>query len=167
MIYLKSDYSSPEGIDSYNSITGVNSPELMYNYFLSPKKNLLRSSPFFASILSNLSGTKIKFQSAAKSGNLQTIDLTGFTVKESDNIEVNTIKTNALFYPIEVTFKADAPINLQSLLQINSRGSLTFKYFGNTYKGFILDCSQDVSRNTSKEFKLLLSSSCDITKLIR
>lgn len=171
MIKLKSEpeidgFYKPEGFENYNSVTGVDSPERMYNLDLSPKKMLLRNSPFIDSFLSSLGGTLIRFQSADKNADLATIDLNGNNVKENEDIQVDTL-TGAYFLPIVVSFTANSPRNIQYLINTTPYGVISFNYFGNTYKGYIMEVSSDVSKNEEREFKLLLSASNNLLNLIR
>lgn len=171
MIKLKSQpeidgFYKPEGFSDYRSVTGVENPERMYNLDLSPKKMLLRNSPFIDSFLSGLAGTLIRFQSADKNAELTTIDLNGNYVKENEDIQTDTL-TGAYFLPIEVTFTANSPRNIQYLINQTPYGVIQFTYFGNVYKGFVLEISSDVSRNEEREFKLLLTASNNLLNLIR
>lgn len=165
MIKLNESLTAVEGANAYDSVTGVNSPERMYNLDLSPKKNILRNSPLISSFLYFMDGYLIRFQSSDKNAELATTDLQGKYVKENEDIDISKLE-GEVFIPIIATFTAKSPRNLQDMIVSTPYGAIQFEYLGNTYKGFILEVSSDVSKNSEQEFKVLLTSGNNLVKLI-
>lgn len=150
----------------FKSVSGVVSPTRTYNYDISPKQNLLRHQGFLKSMLNNLNGTRITFTSADKNADLETISLTDVRVKENEDIETDSL-TGQYFIPIMATFISDYPRNIQAQILENPYGQVSFRFNGYTFKGFILEVGSDLSRNTEREFKLLLSVNNNLVNLIR
>lgn len=165
IIKLNSALTAPEPSSIYQSVTGVNSPERMYNLDLSPKKNLLRNSPLLASSLYFLDKAQIVFESSDKNADLSTIDLSGRVVKEYENININEL-SGEIFIPVIAEFTSIYDKSLQELIKSNPYGYISFTYLDNEYKGYILECSTDESKNSATDFKLLLTSSNKILNLI-
>lgn len=152
--------------EAFTDISGVNSPELMYNMEISPKKNLLRHSEFIKSFLDRMDGYLIRFSSATKNAEFSTTDLNGIRVKENENIIVESLE-GQLFKPLVATFECNYPKNIQALIESNPYGSIIFEFEDNIYKGFILEVSTDASKNSQREFRVLLTSSNNLLNLIR
>lgn len=152
--------------EGFRSVSGVVAPTRTYNYEISPKQNLLRHQGFLKSMLNNLNGTRISFTSADKNADLETISLDNVRVKENENIETDSL-TGQYFIPITATFITDYPRNIQDQILQNPYGQITFNYNGFNFKGFILEVGTDISRNTEREFKLLLSVNNNLVNLIR
>lgn len=152
--------------EAFTDISGVNSPELMYNMEISLKKNLLRHSAFIKSFLDRMDGYLIRFGSATKNAEFSTTDLNGIRVKENENITVESLE-GQLFKPLVATFECNYPKNIQALIESNPYGSIIFEFEDNIYKGFILEVSTDATKNSQREFRVLLTSSNNLLNLIR
>jgi hypothetical protein len=70
-----------------------------------------------------------------------------------------------MFLPFEVSFKSNYPKNLQQLIKNNPYGYFSFTYKGDKFKGYLLECSVDIAKNTEQDFKLLLTPENDLTLL--
>lgn len=151
------------GAENYTNITGISTRSSSYNLEITPKKNLLRHGMILRSFLPESS--VIEFASATKNAELSTTDLNGRTVKENENIGVSTLDT-PLYRPIKITFKTKLPPRIQNIMETNSSGYIQFLYRGHPFYGYILEASQDVARNSEREFSLLLTKDSDPTKLI-
>lgn len=161
----------PDGTDyrpilgsSYQSVTGLTSPNTAYNLNLSPKKNLLRHGSFLHSILDNMEGRYINFGSGDKNTSLRTVK-DSVIVAENENILVSSLPSK-YFLPVTVKITCKLPKGSRRLFDTNPFGYVTFEYKKSTFKGFILDCSVDIARNTEQEFELLLTSDNNLLNLI-
>lgn len=152
--------------EAFVDISGINSPYLMYNMEISPKKNLLRHSAFLSSFLDRMDGYLIRFSSATKNAEFSTTDLNGLRVKENENIPVESLE-GKMFKPLIATFECNYPKNIQALIETNPYGAVSFKFEDNTYRGFILEISTDATKNSQREFRVLLTSSNNLLNLIR
>lgn len=152
------------GAENYTSIQGISTRSSSYNLEITPKKNMLRHSDYLAGALYG-NASYIRFESADKNANLGTTDIFGRTVWERQDIEVSSLG-NPLFLPWEAELTTDLPFDAWKLLQTNSSGYIRFEYREHEFYGFILEVSQNIERNAERTFRLLLTSQCDITKLI-
>jgi hypothetical protein len=168
MLYIK-----PEPIDDvfrlelgedYDEVTGTVSRTSTYNLALSPKNNLLNHAPFIASSFFGINENgNISFASSTKNAELST-KKDGVLIVEKEPLYIKTI-TDRLFLPFIVSFKAAYPKNIQSLIATNKYGHIKFYYKGNAYKGYIMELSIDLTKNSEQEFKLLLTPDNNLTTL--
>jgi hypothetical protein len=156
-------YYHPLRGETLASITGVDSS--YYNWFLSPKQNLLRGGNFLASIFYGMKGYKITLSAAPKNTAMVTIDNTGRRVAEADPINISNLPT-PLFIPIYATFKPGLPNDALSMIDSVPYGFIRFTYSGKVYKKFADTISVDIGQNTEQEFKGLLTPDNDLTQLI-
>lgn len=160
-----------EGLDlyrlnrkTYTSITGVISPSTIFNVELSPKRILLAHQAYIKSTQWRLFNKKITFQTTEKNAELSTT-LFGTTITENSDVNISDL-TGEYFYPITAKFKAQVPIALLSLIKSNAYGVFEFTYLGNTYNGYLIECSQKPSGNEAQEWTLLLSTNNNLNNLI-
>lgn len=151
------------GEEDYLDISGIGTRSSSYNMGITPKKNLLRHGNILRSILPDSS--VIVFASSTKNAQFSTTDLNGVTVKENVGILVSSLD-RALFHPIAVTLTTKLPPRVQEIMETNACGYMKFTYRDHPFYGYILEASQDVARNSEREFKLLLTRDSDPTKLI-
>jgi len=149
---------------TYDSITGLTSPLTAYNLRLTPKKNLLRHGGFLRSLMDRIESRYIAFGSATKNAELSTVKLTEI-VKENQDILGSSL-SNAYFKPVIATIVTDTYIDTMTLLDQAPFGFIVFKYFNVILRGFIMEVSVDIAKNTEREFKLLLTTDSDLTRLL-
>jgi len=150
---------------SYQSVTGL--PDGVgagsYNLRITPKKNLLRHGAYLRSVLDKMDGYYINFASAEKNAELRTvIDSVG--VKENENIQVSSLPQK-YFIPHLATISCSLPFGARILFDTMPFGYISFVWKGVTLKGFILNASIDIARNTEQELELLLTPDNNLLNL--
>ena len=162
-------YNGKDYYDLYRDptmvITGLSFPDDMFNIPLSPKRNLLRNGALIHSFVHLMDSDYIKFQTSDRNQDLSTT-LGAVTITESADVLISDLDT-ALFLPIVATIKCLVPIDIQSILDTNPYGYLSFSWDGDDFKGFLLEASETPVSKASQELKLLLTQDTDITKLIK
>jgi hypothetical protein len=149
----------------YDEVTGVVSRSSTYNLRVTPKKNLLKHMDFIASSFFGINANgSISFASSSKNADVMTLK-DSVRVAEKDSIDIRDYLANRMFLPFEVSFKSNYPKNLQKLIQSSPYGYISFYSKGNKFKGYILECSVDIAKNTEQDFKLLLTPENDLTLL--
>jgi hypothetical protein len=149
----------------YDEVTGVVSRSSTYNLRVTPKKNLLKHMDFIASSFFGINANgSIIFASSSKNADVMTLK-DGVRVVEKESIDIRDYLANRMFLPFEVSFKSNYPKNLQKLIQNSPYGYISFYNKGNKFKGYILECGVDITKNTEQDFKLLLTPENDLTLL--
>jgi hypothetical protein len=149
----------------YDEVTGVVSRSSTYNLRVTPKKNLLKHMDFIASSFFGINANgSISFASSSKNADVMTLK-DSVRVAEKDSIDIRDYLANRMFLPFEVSFKSNYPKNLQKLIQSSPYGYISFYSKGNKFKGYILECGVDITKNTEQDFKLLLTPENDLTFL--
>jgi hypothetical protein len=149
----------------YDEVTGVVSRSSTYNLRVTPKKNLLKHMDFIASSFFGINANgSIDFASSSKNADVMTLK-DSVRVAEKDSIDIRDYLANRMFLPFEVSFKSNYPKNLQKLIQNSPYGYISFYSKGNKFKGYILECGVDITKNTEQDFKLLLTPENDLTLL--
>jgi hypothetical protein len=149
----------------YDEVTGVVSRSSTYNLRVTPKKNLLKHMDFIASSFFGINANgSISFASSSKNADVMTLK-DSVRVAEKDSIDIRDYLANRMFLPFEVSFKSNYPKNLQKLIQNSPYGYISFYSKGNKFKGYILECGVDITKNTEQDFKLLLTPENDLTLL--
>jgi len=149
----------------YDEVTGVVSRSSTYNLRVTPKKNLLKHMDFIASSFFGINANgSIDFASSSKNADVMTLK-DSVRVAEKDSIDIRDYLANRMFFPFEVSFKSNYPKNLQKLIQNSPYGYISFYHKGNKFKGYILECGVDITKNTEQDFKLLLTPENDLTLL--
>lgn len=150
---------------SYTSISGnVEAGVTLYNWEITPKRNLLRHGDFLHSILDKYNGATINFTSALKNADLDVV-ANGSRVIEKANIFIDILDA-PIFLPYIMTVQTKLPRNMMALVNGFPTGYITVPYRDYDYSGFIMDVSVDVSRNTPRELKLLLTPDILLRNLI-
>lgn len=157
-------YYHPLRQEGLTSITGVDPS--YYNWFISPKQNLLRGGTYLSSIFYNMQGYQISLSSAVKNSAMVTIDLTGRRVAEAEPINISDLP-KPYFIPIYATVKAGLAFDALDKLDASPYGDLNFDYNGNNFKAFINKFIVVVGNDKPEELKLLLSPSNNLLKLVR
>jgi len=144
-------------------ITGVD--QSYYNWYISPKQNLLRGGAYLGSVFYNMKGYKITLSSALKNTAMVTTDTTGRRVSEAEPVSISTLP-DPLFLPYYASFKPGLPKNALQMLDSVPYGFIRFTYMGRVYKMFADTISVDVGQNTQQEFKGLLTPGNDLRSFI-
>lgn len=168
-LWLKPDaevggYYKPLGMDALQSYTGVDSS--YYNWFLSPKQNLLRGGAYLHSVLDKMEGYKIKLTDWKKNISMVTIDANGRRVAEGEDIPIGNLPTQ-IFKPYYMNVVPASPYNIADLLETNPYGEIRLTDLASQWKGFISNVSVDVAMNEEQTFKLLLTPDNDLLKRVR
>ena len=147
-------------------INGVVDPHSLYNYGLSPHRNVLRNGALIRSACFFLHDASLQFNTYSKmalvqmESNLSAVGRIG----EYEDIPVNNLAP-ALFQPILVTFDSPTPVNMNDLMNGNTKGYVQFSWLGNIYKGFVWEVGLKPGSNDTYSFKLALTPDCDTSKL--
>lgn len=150
---------------SYVSITGVISPDTVFNIEdLTPKRLLLTNGDFIHSCLYNFGGTELTFQTTEKNALLST-DNFGVTITENANVPIDTLPA-AYFIPVQFDFETKVPFDLVELLTNDPNRCFKFTYNGVIYTGFNMKVGIAPNDNKSQTFTLLSTVDNDLKKLI-
>lgn len=163
--YLDGELYRPILGTAYESVTGLNSPDTSYNLRITPKKNLLRHGAYLRSIMDRMDANYINFASAQKNAELKTVkDSVG--VKENENILVASLP-DRYFKPHIAEISCKLPFGAKNLFDAMPFGYMTFIWKGVTLKGYIMEGSVDIARNTTQDFTLLLTHDNNLLNLIQ
>lgn len=150
---------------SYVSITGVISPDTLFNIEdLTPKRLLLTNGDFIHSCLYNFGGTELTFQTTEKNALLSTENF-GVTITENANVPVDSLAP-AYFIPVQFDFETQVPFDLVELLTNDPNRCFKFTYNGIVYTGFNMKVGIAPNDNKSQTFTLLSTVDNDLKKLI-
>lgn len=149
---------------NFQNVTGTLAGNSLYNLDITPKRNLLRNGGFLRSAL-DADGYLIRFASGDKNTGVTSINPDGVFADEHANIDIATLPAK-IFMPIQVTITTDYPKNMIQLLDAFVGGYIEFMYLGASFKGFPIDVTTDITKNGSKQFKLLMLPGQDLTQLI-
>lgn len=164
-------YYMPERSEGYISLTKIDGNPLstgdtLYNWDLTPKRNLLRHGNFLHSVLDKFEGYQIKFASAARNTDVVIIDNNGLRTQENEDIDVSTLP-DKIFLPYIVSVIAKLPVDTLQMIDSFPTGYIRTNYLDNNYDGFMIDAAVDISKNSEREFKLLLTPNNLLLNLIR
>lgn len=156
---------SPDQMDSLTSFSGVDVS--YYNWFITPKQNLLRGSQYLRSVFDKMDGYTIRVSAPKKSTALTTTDTTGRRVSESIAETISAAFGPQIFKPWYFTVNAGLPVNALDLLDNNPFGDIAFTWNNENAKGFPVEINTDEGENSAQSFKLLASPSNNMAKFIR
>jgi hypothetical protein len=157
------EYYHPLTTETLTSITGVDPS--YYNWFLSPKQNLLRGSSYLASIFYNMKGYQITLANALKNNAMVTIDNNGRRVAEADPINISSL-TAPYFIPMYCQFNPGIEGSVGDMVNSTPYADMKANVNGVVVKFFISEITLDESQNSQQEFKTLLSPDNDLTKFV-
>lgn len=140
---------------SYDSVTGLSSPETAYNLDLSPKANLLRKGSYLAGVFNNMQNLYINFASATKNAELA-VTKDGVIVKQNTDIAISGLPA-PYFLPEIAKINCKLPVNARNMFASTPFGFIEFVFKDVTMYGYILDAQIDIARNSEQEFQLLLT----------
>lgn len=143
--------------------------DVIFNTELSPVTTFLNNGDYFHSLLYGLDSKYIEFTSSKKSNSTGTkMYYTGpyGTTQEGADILVGDL-ADPLFKPVRAKIKLKVPVDMFSIMESNPYGYIQFIWLGYTFKGFIIQGSQDPTQRKQQEFDLLITTDTDLTNLIR
>lgn len=136
-----------------------------YNWYLSPKQNLLRGSNYLASIFDKMGGQQIFLTQPKKNASLVTVDFNGRRVAEADAVNISDLGAQ-IFLPYYDNVTTGLQFNAEQMLSLNPFGEVWFMYRGINWKGFIHEVTVDCGANSPQSFKLLLAPGNDLSQRI-
>lgn len=165
-IYANPGLTAPEGAEALGYYSGVTAGNTLYNWRISPKRNLLRHGSFLRSCFFRLENYRIKFGSALKNKDLVTTDLQNLSVKESADILIGSLDP-PLFIPYNIGINTQMSRDFLTFVDSNPRSYVDFEFEGNIYKAFLTDFKFNIAKDSSQDFTGLFTPDNDLTKLIR
>lgn len=149
---------------AFTSVTGLIDPNGAFNITLSPKRIFYTHGSEIRGMMWPYTAEKITFQTTDKNPSLKTVQ-GGVTIQENADILISDLAPN-YFIPLTAKFETIVPDNLVELMKTNSAGLFQFTYNDNSYKGWVLSCSQKPATDASQDWTLLLSADNNTTSLI-
>lgn len=149
----------------FDSITGILSPSTIFNILLSVKRCLLAHSAKIAAAMQFMDAQYIKFQTASKNANLVTVS-GSTTISEKADVQIGSLPIKAIWQAIDLKFNTQVPLALKTIVEADPYGKIRFKWKGNFYVGYILDCGQVPQLDPSQQWTLLCAAETDLTNLI-
>jgi hypothetical protein len=151
----------------FDAISGLISPDTMYNLLLSPKRALLAHGPFIRSGLDLEDANALVFQRADKNDKMVTT-LDGVTIAEKADVPIGSLGAK-LFRPHLFKFDTQVPLNLVQIMELSPSvkyGKVKFSWRGNVYYGYILDAGQVPQLNPAQSWTLLCAPETNLLPLI-
>lgn len=145
-------------------ITGVSAGDSFYNWYISPKRNLMRWGAYIRSVYYKNDGYQIRFSSALKNAAV-TSSTFGVSVTENANVFLAELEP-PYFTPMYADFITKLPNDLWRYFGGGIYGYGEFIYKGVTMQGFFIESEIDLAMNSEREFKLLLTINNNLTQLI-
>jgi hypothetical protein len=150
-----------------SSVLNFIDPDYLWNYKLTPKRNLLRYGNILHSICDHLEADYITFGTATQLNNLQVkANDEAAAVVENVNILVSDL-ANKLHLPYFLNVELIIPETLDENMILNKNGYVTFDFKNESYKGYFWDVEINLQQKKTFTCKLLSHPSNDLTKLIR
>jgi hypothetical protein len=155
-----------ESVNTYTMATGTTYPNHQVNYFLSPKRCLLRNGALIRSFLWGYSTEKLTYLTTENNPALAVqMDGEPTAITEIEDVNINTLSA-ALFYPIYFTFSVPGKFSIIDFIDLYAGGLFSF-YYGNTLlKGIITNVGINMAYDQTSTIKLLSHISNDLTKLL-
>jgi hypothetical protein len=151
----------------YQAISGVISPETIFNVPLSPTTCLHKHARRMRSMFYHYEASKMVFRTSDKNAELS-YKLNGKTFTEKADITVGDMTPGPLWLPYIFSFTTQVPRNLPTLMAGNNKyGKFQFTWRGMTFKGWVLEVSQQPADNEKQTWKLLASWDNNLLNFIR
>lgn len=157
-------YYHPLLSEGATSITGVDPS--YYNYYMSPKHNLLRGDAYLASIFYNMVGYQIKPTSILKNRGLVVTDLSGKKVTEGAPINIADLP-KPYFIPEYYDVNMGSTLDIINMIDGNPYADLSFVVNGKTARAFISNVKLDISKESVQDLKLLLTGDNNLSDFVR
>ncbi|TAN17239.1 MAG: hypothetical protein EPN37_07235 [Chitinophagaceae bacterium] len=154
------------------TVTGIISPTTAFNIEISPKHLLMRHGNYLHAMCDKLETKDLIFQTANKNDSMAItyradpllVNSNPVTVVENANMPIHLLDYK-LFLPYIFEFDTEIADGVKNIFDNNPKGIVQFNWKGNTYKGFIMDCSIKPAFRESQSWKLLAAPDNDMTKL--
>lgn len=146
-------------------VTGVDAGSSYYNWYLSPKQNLLRGGSYLASIFFNMQGRRILFTSALKNSAMS-VNVDGKVIIENENIQISNLP-NAIFQPNYIDLSTDLKAGALDNIDGIPYGYLSFYFNEAQIDGYINEISVDLGQNSTRDFKLIATPNTNLQAFIR
>ncbi len=155
-------YYGDYGLDRLTRITaGHPLPNTMYNTVFNAPRLLESFKPWINSGGKMTKKNTISFGSAEKNKNA-VFDYGG-AINETKSVNING---DNYFTPIYFEFSTKGVDGIAKLIEANPYGYIQFNYRGYAFKGYIIDVSENPSRQEPQTYRLLAHADTDLTKLI-
>lgn len=139
---------------TYGTITGVTAGNTLYNWYISPKRNLKRWGAYIRSVYYGNDGYQIRFTQGLKNTAVTTT-VAGETVSEGANLYMSELGA-PYFVPIYANLTTRLPFDLWKYFNSGVYGYGEFMYKGVVLRGFFMESEIDLAMNSEREFKMLL-----------
>lgn len=136
-----------------------------YNWYISPKRNLLRHGAWFRSVFFGNDDYQIRFASALKNTDITTVDDDGFKVVENTNVNIGELPA-PYFQPYYIDLSTNLPNDFWKFVNNTVYGYSTFPFRGSTFNAYHVEISVDLGENSERDFKLLLTADNNILEII-
>jgi len=155
-------YYGDYGLDRLTRITaGHPLPNTMYNTVFNAPRLLESFKPWINSGGKMTKKNTISFGSAEKNKNA-VFDYGG-AINETKSVNING---DNYFTPLYFEFSTKGVDGIAKLIEANPYGYIQFNYRGYVFKGYIIDVSENPSRQEPQTYRLLAHADTDLTKLI-
>ncbi len=144
-------------------ITGVRSPETVFNVDLSVKRCLLAHGNYIRSGLYGNETTYLTLNNKDKNDKLVTT-LGGVTVSEKDPVIVGSLES-PLFIPVSPVFDTNVQRGFASMLLDDPYAKIPYTDRGYEWTAYILEVGESPAFNPAQRFKMVLAPGNDIKKL--
>ncbi len=148
----------------YESITGVISPDSIFNTELRPGLCIRAHSDYLRAAFDKLETKFLKYQTTSKNRNLAIKD-NGVLIVEKDDILIGSLP-GKLNLPIVATVTVNVPLNMTVLVETDQYAQVTWTWEKVVYKGFINKVGQNADLNKEQTYELLLAPSNNMQKRI-
>lgn len=147
------------------TVSGIPNASSVFNIRLSPARCVRAHGSEIRTGLHNQENTVLEYLTKNKNAEISTMQPGIGVISEKADIPVNTLSEKIL---LPVRFKATCklPLNIRSIIDNDPNGKISFEWFGNTYKGYIIEASQEPSLNPTQEFDLICSADTNLKNLI-
>lgn len=150
---------------AYDSITGVISPESVFNVEISPMRCLFAHGNYLRSIFYFVQGTKLVFQTSEK--NSQMVTTKGAVViSEASDVAIAALAA-PLFIPLQLASKNVMPREIVNVMRNTPMQTFSAIKNGITYYGYPMSISIQPATRPSQETILLCNPITDLTQFIR
>ncbi len=148
----------------YESITGVISPDSIFNTELRPGLCIRAHGDYLRAAFDKLETKFLKYQTNPKNSNLA-IKQNGVLIVENQDILIGSLN-GKLYLPIVATLTVNVPLNITILIETDEYAQVTFIWEGVSYKGYIMKAGQNADLNKEQVYELLLAPSNNMQKRI-
>lgn len=141
------------------TITGVPDPGTIFNVLLSPKRLLQKHLPWINSVLWDMVGSKLTFQTTEKNA-----DLVADGIVEKGDVVVGTER---LFKNMLFSFDAPVRNDLAELLETEPNRSFSFRWQGLSFTGYTSQVGIAPNDGKEQKIKLLSTNDNNLSTLVR